>query len=143
NTIKLAFDKWPSNYYGLFYGHDYPWTCNLFVGETLYLAGMNILTGDGKYYTAKQLYDGAGRFEIIKKRDAKNKILVSIGDIACFHGEHVEIVTSVNSNTFSDDDFCSRGGGRGDKTEGKEKCESSFSTSREINDNTIRFVRVL
>lgn len=140
-VIKDAFNKWPSNYYGLVYGHDYAWTCNLFVGEALFLMGRNVITSDGKYYTAGKIYNGDGPFEIIKKRDSNNKLLVSIGDIACMDGgEHVEIVTEVNTHYFSDDDFCSRGGGRGND-DGKIRCEPSHG-KRKIDATNIRFARI-
>ena len=81
--IKDAFDKWPSNHYGLFHGLDYSWTWNLFVGVALFLMGRNITNASGNYYSATQIYNGEGPFEIIEKRDANKKVLVSIGDIAC------------------------------------------------------------
>lgn len=140
-AIKDAFNKWPSNYYGLFYGYDFPWTCNMFVGESLYLMGRNILNSNGNYYSANQIYNGEGPFEIIEKRDKNKKVLVSIGDIACMlNGTHVEIVTQININSFYDDDFCSRGGGRG-ADDGQVRCES-FTTSREIDNSSIRFARL-
>ena len=141
--IKEAFNKWPSNYYGLIYGHEYAWTCNLFLGEALYLMGRNITNASGNYYSASQIYYGEGPFEIIEKRDSNKKVLVSVGDIACMlGGKHVEIVTQVNINSFYDDDFCSRGGGRGEGDDGKERCES-VRTSREIDNSSIRFARLL
>jgi hypothetical protein len=141
-AIKDAFNKWPSNYYGLFYGHSYAWTCNLYVGEALYLMGRNILNSKGNYYSASQIYYGEGPFEIIEKRDKDNKVLISIGDIASMdNGTHVEIVTQVNINSFSNDDFCSRGGGRGLGEDGKLRCNTWY-TSREIDNSSIRFARL-
>lgn len=143
DMIKQAYDKWPQNHYGLFYGNAFSWSCNLFVGETLFFSGMNILTSDGKYFTASQIYNGENRFTVINKRDMNKKILVSEGDIVCFGSGHVEIVTKVNINSYADDDFCSRGAGRGDSSEGKEKCEAFLGASREIDDSNITFVRVM
>lgn len=140
-AIKDAFNKWPSNYYGLVYGHNYAWTCNMFVGEALYLMGRNIINANGHYYSAMQMYTGEGPFEIIEKRDLNKKVLISIGDIACMDGGgHVEIVTQVNINSYFDDDFCSRGGGRG-PDDGQVRCESLI-TSREIDNSSIRFARL-
>jgi hypothetical protein len=140
--IKEAYDKWPSNHYGLVYGHDHAWTCNLFVGDALYLMGRNIINANGNYYSANQIYNGEGPFEIIEKRDANKKVLISVGDIACMLGGiHVEIVTQVNINAFYDDDFCSRGGGRGEGEDGKERCDT-LKTSREIDNSSIRFARL-
>jgi len=45
--------------------------------------GRNITNASGNYYSATQIYNGEGPFEIIEKRDANKKVLVSIGDIAC------------------------------------------------------------
>lgn len=115
-VIKKAYDKWPQNHYGLFYGNGYSWSCNLFVGESLYLSGINLLTHDGKYFTANQIHNGENRFSVIQKRDKTNKLLISEGDIVCFGSGHVEIVTKVNINAYADDDFCSRGAGRGDQS---------------------------
>jgi len=55
----------------------------LFVGVALFLMGRNITNASGNYYSATQIYNGEGPFEIIEKRDANKKVLVSIGDIAC------------------------------------------------------------
>ena len=135
DKIRNAYNKWDSKYFYVFYGSDSKWACNLFVGEALYLAGYNLVRS-GKYYSAKDIWDGAGRFEIIDKSNLQR------GDIAAFGGSHVEIVTKVNRNyIFSDDDFCSRGAGRGDGSVGTEKCDGFFS-GREIDDDSIRFVRV-
>ena len=139
--IKKAYEQWPSNYYGLIYKHDYPWSCNLCVGETFFLLGMNVTTTDGTYYNASQIYNGEGRFEIIDKRDANKKLLISEGDIVCFGSGHVEIVTSIRINSMTDDDFCSRGGGRG-KEDGKERCELCDG-DREIDGPTVLFIRVI
>lgn len=141
--IKNAYDKWPQNHYGLFYGNAHSWSCNLFVGEALFLSGIHALTHDGKYFTANQICNGENRFAVIEKRDRNNKLLVSEGDIACFGNGHVEIVTKVNINAFADDDFCSRGAGRGDESEGEEKSEHYYGSMREIDNCTITFVRVV
>ena len=102
---------------------------------------MNVTTASGTYYNASQIYNGEGRFEIINKRDTNKKLLISEGDIVCFVPNHVEIVTSVSINSMTDDDFCSRGGGRGEN-DGKEKCEL-WDGDREIDDPTVRFIRVI
>lgn len=104
--IKKAHERCPQNHYGLFYGNP-SWSCNLFVGEALHLSEMNILTHDDKYFTANQIHSGENRFVVINKRDPNEKLLVSEGDIVCFGSGHVEIVTKVNVNSYSDDDFCS------------------------------------
>ena len=56
--------------------------------------------------------------------------------IAAFGGVHVEIVTKITRNKKLDDEFCSRGAGRGSSDFGTERCESNFNPfirSREIN----------
>lgn len=38
-AIKKAYEKWPKDHHALFYGNDYAWSCNMLVGEALYLSG--------------------------------------------------------------------------------------------------------
>ena len=138
-TILKAYEKWDRKYYVVFYGLDARWACNLFVGEALYWAGKNTAI-DGKYLSAKQIWNGVGRLIPVKKED------VVPGCIAAFGGIHVEMVTKVTRNQgFFDDEFCSRGAGRGSSDFGTERCESNFNplaSSREINNDNIRFFKV-
>jgi hypothetical protein len=141
-TILKAYEKWNRDYIVVVYGGDKKdkgWACNLFVGEALYWAKKNTVI-DGKYLSAKQIWNGEGKLSTVAKKD------VVAGHIAAFGGTHVEIVTKVTRNqSFFDDEFCSRGAGRGSSDFGTERCESNFLTpngGREINDDNIRFFRV-
>jgi hypothetical protein len=136
DTIKRGYERWPDGYYVIYYSADAKWACNLFVGETLFRAGYKQMNGD-KYYSAKQIWNGEGGFKIVAKKD------VARGDIVAFGGHHVEIVTKVNrGQRFNDDDFCARGAGRGSSDFGTEKCESIFGSSREIDNDDIRFFTI-
>jgi len=135
--LKSAYDKWESGYYVVFYGEDAKWSCNLFVGESLYLAGYTTIMSGGKYLSAKQIWNGE-KLKSVKKEDVQR------GDIAAFGGTHVEIVTKVRKGQwFEDDEFCSRGAGRGIVGNGDEICDASkwLSGSREISNKDIRFFR--
>jgi hypothetical protein len=138
-TILKAYEKWNENYRIVIYGSDRGWACNLFVGEALFWAGKNTAI-DKKYLSAKQIWNGAGRLIPVKKED------VVPGCIAAFGGIHVEMVTKVTRNQgFFDDEFCSRGAGRGPSDFGTERCESNFNplaSSREINNDNIRFFKL-
>ncbi len=135
-ALKKAFDKWKSAYFVVYYGIDKGYACNLFVGEAIYWAGKDTSSG-GKYLSAKQISQGIGSFKLIE--DKKN---VEIGNIVAFGSTHVEIVTKVNRDYYYfDDDFCSRGAGRGNSDFGTERCEG-LSRSREINNENIRFFKI-
>jgi hypothetical protein len=137
SNLKNAYDKWESGYYVVFYGADAKWSCNLFVGEALYMAGYGSIMSGGKYLSAKQIWNGE-KLKSVKKEEVKR------GDIAAFGGVHVEIVTNVRrSQWFEDDEFCSRGAGRGPTGNGEERCDASnwFSGSREISNTDIKFFR--
>jgi hypothetical protein len=134
--LKNANDKWPNGYFVVNYGKNAKWACNLFVGEALFMAGYKQMNG-GKYYSAKDIWEAKGPFKLIDKKD------VGRGDIVAFGGHHVEIVTKVNKGqSFFDDDFCSRGAGRGSSDFGTEKCEGILGGDREIDDENIRFLTI-
>jgi len=142
SSLKSAYDDWNSKYFVVIYGASEAskWACNLFVGEALYLADKTQMS-TGKYYSAKQIWNAEGGFKLVDKKDVQE------GDIAAFGGHHVEIVTRVRRGQwFEDDEFCSRGAGRGSSGFGTERCDASFtnwfSGSREINDENIKFLRV-
>jgi hypothetical protein len=127
---------WPKGYSVVNYGKNAIWACNLFVGEALFMAGYKQINGI-KYYSAKQIWNAEGPFKFVDKKD------VGRGDIVAFGGIHVEIVTKVNKGqSFFDDDFCSRGAGRGSSDFGTEKCEGIFGGDREIDDENIRFLTI-
>lgn len=136
--LKRAYEKWSLGYLVVFYGVDAKWTCNLFVGEALFESGYQDIMSGGKYLSAKQIWEGV-KLRLVDKNDVQR------GDIAAFGGTHVEIVTEVRRNQlFEEDEFCSRGTGRGFMAmmDGKEKCDaSSWFGSREINDENIKFFK--
>jgi hypothetical protein len=130
-SLKRGYSEWPPNLFAVFWGNDV-FTCNVFVGDALFLDNKNQQNG-GKYYSAEEIYDHQGRFTLI------NKEHVYRGDIAAW-GDHVEIVTAVDR---SNDTFCSRGGyaDRSEETAGvgKEVCGGS---KRRISVPTLRYLRV-
>lgn len=144
--LKDAITSWPSGYYSVFWSipagsNEETYTCNIFVGDVLHLAGKSTMTGEKKYYSAKQIYDAVTPFKKVEKAD------VVRGNIAAFGGTHLEIVTKV----YDEEDFwgsgttrvfCSRGGGRGSEDEmGTEKCGTAyFERDREVNDDGINFL---
>lgn len=138
DKIKYANDmKWPDEYSVVNYGKGAIWACNIFVGEALSSAGYKFLNADKKYYSAKQIWNAEGPFKIVDKKNVKR------GHIAAFNGSHVEIVTKVNrAQKLFDDDFCSRGAGRGPFDFGTEKCEGIFGNKREIDNEEIRFLAI-
>jgi hypothetical protein len=137
SILKKAYDKWISGYLIVFYGEDAKWSCNLFVGESLFTAGYKSIISGGKYLSAKQIWNGE-KLTSVKKEDVQR------GDIAAFGGTHVEIVTKVRKGQwFEDDEFCSRGAGRGSTGNGVERCDASnwFIGSREIKNKKIKYFR--
>jgi hypothetical protein len=126
--LRDAYNTWPTNKFAVFQSgsSEETNTCNIFLGDALSLDGKGQVKG-GKYYSAGQVYGGAGQFKII------DHSLLSRGDIVAWGG-HVEIVTSVDT---ANDSFCSRGGYR--EPMGKEKCGGA---SRKISDTTIHFLRI-
>lgn len=136
-VLKKAFEKWNLQYYVVYYGADKGYdACNLFVGEAIYWAGKDT-SSNGKYLSAKQISQGTGSFKLIE--DKKN---VEIGNIVAFGDTHVEIVTKINrGHWLYDDDFCSRGAGRGSSDFGTEKCEGLLR-SREIDNENRRFFKI-
>lgn len=121
-TLKTAYASWQSDKFAVFQsGTSATNTCNVFLGDALFLDGKNQTT-EGKYYSAEDVYDEEGRFTVISPQAA------SRGDIAAW-GNHVEIVTSVDHGTGK---FCSRGGYR--EPMGDVKC------GRDI--TAVRFVRI-
>jgi hypothetical protein len=128
---------WPNGYFVVYYSTDSIWACNLFIGEALFKAGYNFVNANNKYYSAKQIWNGEGPFKLVDKKDVKR------GHIAAFGGHHVEIVTKVNKGQkFFDDDFCSRGAGRGSSDFGTEKCEGIVGSTREIDNEQVRFLTI-
>ncbi|HLP88453.1 MAG TPA: DUF4157 domain-containing protein [Nostocaceae cyanobacterium] len=107
--LQQAYQKWPANRYAVFQapqegGGEDRNTCNIFVGDALFLAGIKI---NGKYPSAENIYNGASG---LKSQDKPGR-----GVIASWSG-HLEIVTKVQA----DGTFCSRGGYR--TPIGGEKC---------------------
>lgn len=140
HKLKNAYKEWNdkySNYDVVDYGEDARWACNLFLGEALYRAGLTQMDGK-RYYSAAEVYKLIGNFVEVPKSE------VARGDIAAFGGTHLEIVTKVRKHSIADDGFCSRGAGRGPSGNGEERCDYKFwfGDRREINDSTIKFVRV-
>lgn len=133
--LQEALQDWPDNYFAVFWAVDDPNEdtnpCNLFLGDALTLDGREQITSINKYYNAREVYQGYGKFRQI------SFFLVSVGDIAAW-GNHVEIVTKVN---HADGDFCSRAGFH--DPIGHEICEKNRNDGlRKLDNPNLRFMRV-
>ena len=100
NSIIRALEKWENFYCVQYFGIE-GFSCNLFVGETLFKAGKRCMNGNRKYFSAKEIWEGNAAFGVVKKNDVRP------GDIAAIKQSHVEIVTEVSGN-----EFCAIGAGR-------------------------------
>jgi len=124
--MKNAYNKWKKEYYAVFLNQSNWPSCNLFVGEALYMIDKNYLNSEKKYFSAR---------EIRENKHPKLKLITDLksverGDIASMHsGGHVEIVTKVRP----DSGFYARGAGSGN---GAERYSGS------VNDSTNKFYRV-
>ena len=130
--LKAAYAKWPATKVAAFLrgSVEASNTCNLFLGDALYIAGLaKMRTEEAKYFSAAEVFTGNPPFYEVAKGH------VQPGDIAAFGGSHLEIVTSVSPGVGGRT-FCSRGGYR--PPMGKEKC-----TGRVVSDSSIRFMRVI
>lgn len=126
--LQAAYNNWPASKFAVFQsGTSATNTCNVFLGDALFMDGKNQVTG-GKYYSAADVYNSKGAFSSIDKKD------VLRGDIVAWDFGHVEIVTSVDPLTGT---FCSRGGYR--EPMGQDKCGGA---ERTISNTGIRFLRI-
>ncbi len=130
--LKAAFAKWPDTKVAAFLrgNTEASNTCNVFLGDSLYMAGLaKMRVSEAKYFSAAEVFTGNPPFYEVSKAHVRP------GDIAAFGGSHVEIVTSVTAG-LGGPTFCSRGGYRAPM--GQEKC-----TGRVVSDSSIRFMRVI
>jgi hypothetical protein len=113
--LKVAFNHWPAERVAVFQGGDIydedgrpiPESrrantniCNIYVSEALFADGVDQRDAKGKYFSAKQIYEGLGpRLVQIEIAEA------SEGDIAAW-GSHVEVVVGVDPATGT---FCTVG----------------------------------
>ena len=134
SRLKTAYLKWRKDLYAVYWGNNSSktWTCNIFVGDAIYLAQQKSVTADnGHYYDPRQIKSGKGPF-----KERKTIEDVKIGDIVVMHGgSHVEIITRFKDYLIADKGFCSCGAGRGSESQmGTEKCDSgtTFDEDREL-----------
>jgi hypothetical protein len=143
-ALKAAYDLWPPTRYATFWSTDSnrAYLCNVFVGDVLFLANKPRIREGGKYWSAEHLYKG--KVPRTYQVDAKD---VSRGDIASWEfnptTHHMEIITSVDRPSwFGDDNFCSRGAGRGED-QGEERCDSSWGDeTRELHLSNLKVFRL-
>ena len=97
-----GFNRWPNDWYAIFQSSEEKATntCNIFVGESLFIAGKNTVKGGGKYHSAEEVYDGDGPFIQIEPG------AFSRGDIDA-DGSHTDVIVSVTPGTR---DFTARNG---------------------------------
>lgn len=131
--LKIGYAKWRYNLYSVFWGVEQTATCNIFVGDAIYLATKkSVVASNQHYYDPRQIKAGSGQF---KERNSIEE--VQVGDIVVMlGGRHVEIITRLKDYWFADKGFCSYGAGRGNSAEiGIEKCDVNFKfdENRELN----------
>ncbi len=137
SSVREVYEKWKLGYVVLYYGVE-GYSCNQFVGEAIYMAGKNLMSGN-KYFSARNIWEAKTPLRRVDKEN------VLPGDIAAFGGTHVEIVTKVEGNSF-----CSVGAGRGPSHSfglwsgnGEEVCGWEFmAKNRYIDSDDIKFRRV-
>lgn len=134
NKLNAAYNKWKINLYSVFWGNAFTgtWTCNIFVGDAIYMAtGKKFTAGNGHYFDPQQIKAGASSLRKRKKVDE-----IKAGDIVVMSGgAHVEIVTKLKDYIIADKGFCSIGGGRSFSSQmGTEKCDNYYdlTESREL-----------
>jgi hypothetical protein len=139
-ALKKAYGQWPSKMFAVFQAVEdrKGWTCNIFLGDSLFMAGKTKMRGGDKYYSAAEIRKYPKVFVEVPPESIQR------GDIVSMHGGgHVEIVTKVIKRKTYADGFCSLGGGR-EGTIGEEKCDelSLFESDREIDSSDNKFFRV-
>ncbi len=136
---------WPDNMYAVFQSPESgkgAFLCNVFVGECIDLADKTLMSR-GKYYAAKSFYTEKVPSTVVVPKDK-----VSVGDIVTWRFDvdvhHLEIVTRVIKRSMAADGFCSRGAGRGDGEQGEEKCDgyNPLSDTREVDNDSLKFLRL-
>lgn len=138
--LKHAYAFWPSRLYPVYWGGGdaEAYTCSIFVGDCMYYCG--VTGNNGKYHSAKDFWMGRiDGFHLVDKDKG-----VKRGDVCAYKGEHVEIVTSVDSekNFLNDLGFCSRGAGHDDGEQGEERCGWGFNVNRYVNSSKWKFYRL-
>ncbi|WP_281980665.1 hypothetical protein [Tenacibaculum mesophilum] len=135
---EACMSKWKINLYSVFWsdlGNGKRWLCNVFVGDAIYLYGLNNFTSSNNhYYDPEQIY--MGKSSLRKRKNYKD---VKVGDIVVFGKGHVEIITSIQKYWVADDGFCSIGAGRGRGRSymGSIECDGALTLSgkRELNNS--------
>jgi hypothetical protein len=99
--LQDAYASWSPQQVAVFWGGGRRTSaCNIFVGDSLAIRGINTTSTGGKYYSVGEITKGLGPFQEIPQADATR------GDIVCFGSFHVEIVASVSGDRRA---FCSVG----------------------------------
>jgi hypothetical protein len=130
--LVAAYLRWPPELSAVFQGStSLPTnTCNLFVGDALYLDGLQTIGPGEKYCDALSIYKGQ-----LTQYVRVDSIDVERGDIAAWSYGHVEIVTQRENQVF----FCSRGGFR--PPIGGQKCGTTDGGQRRTDDPDLRVFR--
>jgi hypothetical protein len=131
--LKKAYDKWLVELYSVFWQNESfrgVWTCNIFVGDAIYLWKKKSITNENKhYYGPADVKAGKGPFKKLTTDKVKR------GAIVVFGSTHTEIITETKTYWIADDGFCSIGAGRNSRSgTGEIRCDTSttLSGSREI-----------
>lgn len=142
DKLKHAYLFWPSRLYPVYWGGGdaEAYTCSVFVGDCMYYCGFN--SNNGKYHSARDFWLGrVSGFQLVDKNKG-----VKRGNVCTYNeGEHVEIVTSVDSSKsiFGNLSFCSRGAGHSSGDQGEERCGLGLSANRYVNLSKWKFLRLV
>lgn len=133
DKLKKAFNEWSSALYSVFWQNEKfkgVWTCNIFVGDAIYLWKKISITSENRhYYEPAGIKAGKGPFKELSTDKVKRGAIVVFGD------SHTEIITTTKTYLIADDGFCSIGAGRGNRSStGTIRCDSSLTPfeTREI-----------
>ncbi len=110
---EACVSRWPTSVFSIFWSDSSSgkrWLCNVFVGDAIYLYNRSSFTSSNKHYFDPSLTHNGD--STLKKRNDDDDD-VKEGDIVVFGTTHIEIITSIQKNSFFDDEFCSMGAGRG------------------------------
>lgn len=82
--LKAAYSKWRRDLYSVFWGNEKTgvWTCNIFVGDAIYLWKQQSVMGTNRhYFDPKQIKRGEGPFKKVEPKNAKPGTIVVFGEL--------------------------------------------------------------
>lgn len=141
--LKEGLQRWRNDLFCIPWGNKDKgtYTCNLFVGDAIYLwKKKSITNGIKHYYSPFEIMKGKSPLSLVKNGELQR------GHIVVFGQTHMEIVTKTISFWIADDGFCSAGTGRSSREQtGTIKCDGAWRASgqREIGNSDNRYYSVV